>query len=153
MSAAGLPPPGGPAPYTVSMDPERARQLTEEGAALLVLNVPPGTYFGVDQLGFTLGPKFKGLKMVPPGPHFISYRAASMQGGASLSAATGFFIFVKPREVVTKVGLPHCHISSCILLLAYIVRVMSLHVSLCNCALAATFYSCVLPCHQASSPP
>lgn len=37
------------APYTVSLDPERARQLAATGASLLLLDVPQGTLLGVDQ--------------------------------------------------------------------------------------------------------
>ena len=37
------------APYSVSLDPERARQLAASGAALLLLDVPQGTLLGIDQ--------------------------------------------------------------------------------------------------------
>lgn len=89
------------APYSVHLDPELARQLVENGATLLLLNMPPGTYFGIDQQGFTVGPKFKGVKMLPPGAHFITYRSISAQGGAS--PASGFFLFAKPRQIIVKV--------------------------------------------------
>lgn len=48
---------------------------------MLVLNMPECTYIGVDQHGFSVGPKFMGLKMVPPGTHFISYRAVNREDG------------------------------------------------------------------------
>ena len=35
--------------YQVSMDPEQAKQLAQHGATLLLLDVPQGTVFGVDQ--------------------------------------------------------------------------------------------------------
>jgi hypothetical protein len=51
------------------------------GASMLGLNMPECTHFGVDQHAFSVGPKFMGLKMVPPGAHFISYRAVNKEDG------------------------------------------------------------------------
>lgn len=64
-------------PYHVRMDAEDALKLVKQGASLLLLAVPPGTSFGIDQQMFVVGPNFKGVKMMPPGPHFIYYSAAS----------------------------------------------------------------------------
>ena len=36
-------------PYTVDLDPDQARELAQSGAALLMLDVPPGTVVGIDQ--------------------------------------------------------------------------------------------------------
>jgi len=41
---------------------------------LLFLNVPEGTVFGIDFERWNVGEKFKGIKLIPPGIHFISYR-------------------------------------------------------------------------------
>ena len=35
--------------YQVNMDPEQAKQLAQQGATLLLLDVPQGTALGVDQ--------------------------------------------------------------------------------------------------------
>ncbi len=56
------------------MDQEVARQLFAEGAVLVLLDVPEGTEFGIDYNSWHVGPKFKGIKMIPPGFHFIFYR-------------------------------------------------------------------------------
>lgn len=58
------------------MDQEVARQLFAEGAVLVLLDVPEGTEFGIDYNSWHVGPKFKGIKMIPPGFHFIFYRYA-----------------------------------------------------------------------------
>lgn len=88
----------------MDMDPALAKKLVQLGATLLILNMPPGTYFGIDSQGFTVGPKFKGVKMLPPGPHFITYRSISEQGGAA--PASGFFLHVEPRQIIVKVWDP-----------------------------------------------
>ena len=35
--------------YQVNLDPEQAKHLAQQGATLLLLNVPQGTVLGVDQ--------------------------------------------------------------------------------------------------------
>ena len=93
------------APYQVHMDPDAARGLAEQGGTMLMLGVPPGSYVGVDQQIFAAGPKFKGIKMIPPGPHFFSCTATATSGPAAGAVAppTGFFLHVAPRQVVVKV--------------------------------------------------
>lgn len=56
------------------MDGELANRLFSEGAALVLLDVPERTEFGMDYNSWAVGPKFKGVKMIPPGFHFIFYR-------------------------------------------------------------------------------
>ena len=56
------------------MDPDLAKELFLHGATLLILDVPEGTEFGIDYNSWTVGPKFKGVKMIPPGFHFVFYR-------------------------------------------------------------------------------
>ena len=56
------------------MDQETARVLFREGAILLLLNMPEGSEFGIDYNSWTVGPKFRGVKMIPPGIHYIYYR-------------------------------------------------------------------------------
>ncbi|KAJ9532008.1 hypothetical protein QJQ45_003699 [Haematococcus lacustris] len=90
-----------PAPYSLRLDPETARELATVGAALLLLDVPVGTLIGIDQQCFAAGPLFKGVKMLPPGPHFITYSAVSAHT-ASASPATGFFLHALPHAVYVK---------------------------------------------------
>ena len=56
------------------MDPELARRLFENGATLVLLDFPVGTEFGIDMNVWNTGEMFKGVKMIPPGIHFIHYR-------------------------------------------------------------------------------
>lgn len=46
---------------------------------------------------FLTGPRFKGVKMLPPGPHFFFTKAASGQG--DYAPTCGFFLHVAPRSV------------------------------------------------------
>jgi A1 cistron-splicing factor AAR2 len=59
---------------TASVDPDVARRLFEEGAFFFFLDVPEKTEFGVDCSSWNVGEKFKGMKMIPPGIHFLYYR-------------------------------------------------------------------------------
>ena len=56
------------------MDQEVARRLFAEGAALVLLDVPERTEVGIDYNCWNVGPRFKGIKMIPPGFHFVFYR-------------------------------------------------------------------------------
>lgn len=58
----------------LEMSPELAKKLFHEGAILLVLNVPSSTEFGIDMKSWTTGHKFKGIKMIPPGYHYVYYK-------------------------------------------------------------------------------
>jgi hypothetical protein len=49
---------------------------------------------------FVVGPRFKGLKMLPPGVHFLSYQAAGRDGRVSPAVST--FLALKPRDVVVR---------------------------------------------------
>lgn len=58
----------------VEMDQTLAQRLFFEGATLVTLNVPSGTEFGIDLKSWNTADKFKGIKMIPPGFHYIHYR-------------------------------------------------------------------------------
>ena len=51
---------------------------------------------------FVVGPKFKGVKMLPPGPHFISCNATSGSSGTDFAPTLGFFVHLAPRSVVVR---------------------------------------------------
>ncbi|KAG0245463.1 a1-alpha2 repression [Actinomortierella wolfii] len=56
------------------MDNQTLNRLFEAGAVLLVLDSPPGQLeFGIDINCWTTGPRFKGVKLIPPGPHLVYY--------------------------------------------------------------------------------
>ncbi|KAJ9562097.1 hypothetical protein OSB04_007257, partial [Centaurea solstitialis] len=83
------------------MDADTALQLVKKGAALLFLDVPQHTLLGIDTQMFSVGPNFKGIKMIPPGPHFIYY-SSSNRVGSEFSPMIGFFLDLNPSEVVTR---------------------------------------------------
>lgn len=55
------------------MDQIKAQKLFDYGATLIFIDVPEGTEFGIDSNAWSVGPKFKGVKMIPPGVHFIYF--------------------------------------------------------------------------------
>ncbi|KAG0056992.1 a1-alpha2 repression [Gryganskiella cystojenkinii] len=56
------------------MDNETMKQLFKAGAILLVLDAPQNQLeFGIDVNCWNTGPRFKGIKIIPPGPHFVYY--------------------------------------------------------------------------------
>jgi hypothetical protein len=56
------------------MDQETANVLFDKGAILLFLEAPENLEFGIDFNAWTTGPLFKGVKLIPPGLHFVFYR-------------------------------------------------------------------------------
>lgn len=56
------------------MEVDLASHLFREGCFLILLDVPQGTEIGIDYNLWNVGPKFKGIKMIPPGFHLICYR-------------------------------------------------------------------------------
>ncbi|KAL4582451.1 hypothetical protein LXL04_007000 [Taraxacum kok-saghyz] len=83
------------------MDADTALELVKKGAALLFLDVPQHTLLGIDTQMFSVGPNFKGIKMIPPGPHFIYY-SSSNRGGSEFSPMIGFFIELNPSQVIVR---------------------------------------------------
>eukprot|EP00798_Chlamydomonas_sp_ICE-L_P014528 gene14528-20559_t len=91
-----------PAPYNVRMDNEAAKGFVDNGGTLLFLGVPPRTIVGVDHQAFSAGPKFMGIKMIPPGTHFISCRATSQHAGSEVAPCISFFIHIRQKEVLVR---------------------------------------------------
>lgn len=58
----------------MEMPQELAQRLLVEGATCVCLDVPEGTEFGVDMKSWSTAERFNGLKMIPPGIHYIHYR-------------------------------------------------------------------------------
>ncbi|XP_062225142.1 uncharacterized protein LOC133923877 [Phragmites australis] len=92
---------GGGGGAAARMDPEVATELVRKGATLLLLDVPQRTLFGIDTQVFSVGPKFKGIKMVPPGPHFVYYCSSSRHGN-EFAPTVGFFLTTQPSEVIVR---------------------------------------------------
>jgi len=59
---------------SVDISQEQAQWLFTEGAILVFLDLPAGSEFGMDYCCWEVGEQFKGVKMIPPGIHFVYYR-------------------------------------------------------------------------------
>lgn len=62
------------------------------GGCLVVSDAPEHAVFGIDMWAWETGPRFRGLKMIPPGIHYVS-----LQAGDSGPKA-GFFAAFLPQE-------------------------------------------------------
>lgn len=82
------------------MDQRTAQKLYEEGAIFIFLEVPEGTEFGIDMKSWNTGEKFRGVKMIPPGIHYIFYSGVSTFGDTA--PRTGFFHNFHKGEVFVK---------------------------------------------------
>ena len=72
------------------LSPEAAQRLYQEGGFLVVTQLPPGTEFGIDLYSWNTGEKFLGVKMIPPGPHFVYYSTLGQgSAGPQLAPRTG----------------------------------------------------------------
>ncbi|WCJ25265.1 AAR2 protein family [Euphorbia peplus] len=83
------------------MEPESAEELVRKGITLVLLDVPQYTLIGIDTQMFSVGPIFKGIKMIPPGPHFVYY-SSSTRDGKEFSPVIGFFIDGCPSQVIVR---------------------------------------------------
>lgn len=85
---------------SVEMDQDRAKRLLVEGATFVFLGVPVGAQFGIDMKSWTTGEKFKGVKMIPPGIHFVYYSATNKHG--DVAPRVGFMHHFNRSEFVVK---------------------------------------------------
>ncbi|CAM8950305.1 unnamed protein product [Rhodiola kirilowii] len=83
------------------MESETELEAPEEGATLLLLGVPQYTVFGIDTQVFSVGPEFKGIKLIPPGPHFVYY-SSSNRSGSEFSPVAGFFIYTSSSDIIVR---------------------------------------------------
>ena len=81
----------------MQMDPELARRLFFEGATVVILNMPKGTEFGIDYNSWEVGPKFRGVKMIPPGIHFLHYSSVDKANPREVGPRMGFFLNLQQR--------------------------------------------------------
>lgn len=72
------------------------QRLQEHGCSVLCLDCPEGILFGIDYSAWAVGPKFMGVKLVPPGLHFIYCSGSAEEVGATRS---GFFLYMRPQDV------------------------------------------------------
>ncbi|KAH3868735.1 protein AAR2 homolog isoform X2 [Dreissena polymorpha] len=85
------------------MNSDTAKVLFKEGAMFVLLNMPEGSEFGIDYNSWTTGPKFRGVKMIPPGIHYIYYSSSGKPGlSNNCSVRSGFFWNFRQREMVVR---------------------------------------------------
>ncbi|KAG8041908.1 hypothetical protein G9C98_007212 [Cotesia typhae] len=82
------------------MTQEVAKVLFKRGGTLVVMDMPPGTDFGIDLKSWTTGSNFKGIKMIPPGLHFIHYSAKDEFNESA--PRVGFFHIFKEQDFLVK---------------------------------------------------
>lgn len=82
------------------MDQETAKSLFIEGGTFIFLNVPEGTEFGIDMKSWNTGERFRGVKMIPPGLHYIFYSNVDKLGDTA--PRIGFFHYFHKGEVLVK---------------------------------------------------
>ena len=69
-----------------------------EWGFLLLLDSPPGLQFGIDNQFWETGPLFQGLKVIPPGPHYVYFALKD----EDYQNRMGFFIHIKGHDVVVR---------------------------------------------------
>jgi len=84
------------------MSNDEALRRVEHGGTIIIMDVPPGTEFGIDCTLFTVGEKFRGVKMVPPGLHLVLLGAA----GNDVTRVAEF-VRVAPADVHVRRWDPH----------------------------------------------
>ncbi|PRP84601.1 hypothetical protein PROFUN_09274 [Planoprotostelium fungivorum] len=70
----------------------------KNSATILCLDTPNSSEFGIDEYEFTTGPNFKGIKLIPPGVHYIFYSAGAKYGGIG-PPRSSLFMLLKPGQV------------------------------------------------------
>ncbi|EDV30188.1 uncharacterized protein Dana_GF23151 [Drosophila ananassae] len=85
---------------SMQMDPQLALRLLAEGAVLVIAGVPEGTEFGIDLCAHTIGPNFRGVKMIPPGVHYVWCASRGPYGDTA--PRVGFAHFFHPNEILVR---------------------------------------------------
>lgn len=89
-------------PSSEEIEPEQARFLYEQHCAILIIEgLPLGSEFGIDLVAYRVGEKFKGVKLIPPGVHFI-YASATDKEKQHCGPRCGFFHNFQQRELIIK---------------------------------------------------
>ncbi|XP_075230621.1 protein AAR2 homolog [Lycorma delicatula] len=84
----------------IEMDQDLAKRLLVEGGTFVFLGVPAGTEFGIDLKSWTVGEKFRGVKMIPPGLHFVYFNASNEHG--DLAPRIGFMHNFEKKSFLVK---------------------------------------------------
>ncbi|XP_027203158.2 protein AAR2 homolog [Dermatophagoides pteronyssinus] len=84
-------------PSDNNFDQKTARLLVENYATLIVDQFPEGSEFGIDLFINYTGKNFLGLKMIPPGLHFVHFSLVNNQT-RSVAPRIGFFHYFQSKE-------------------------------------------------------
>ncbi|XP_063701915.1 protein AAR2 homolog [Culicoides brevitarsis] len=89
-----------PPKYSTEMDQQTARVLFENCAFLIIAGVPRATEFGMDFSSHQIDENFRGMKLIPEGPHYVYCASQSPYG--DVGARVGFMHYFKPKEIVIR---------------------------------------------------
>lgn len=102
------------------MDSKDALELLRSGGTVLCLNGPDRLEFGIDQQTWISKNSNVGLKMIPPGFHFIHWKPSSeiasvsksddrikINSSAPVGAIVGMFIFISPAQMIIRQWDPY----------------------------------------------
>ncbi|KAI9292754.1 AAR2-domain-containing protein [Neoconidiobolus thromboides FSU 785] len=84
----------------LEFDNATAKHYFQQGGKLVFLNCPKDFEFGIDFSNWIVGPKFMGLKFIPPGIHFIYYSIVDKTGHTGIR--NGFFHYFKKEQIIVK---------------------------------------------------
>ncbi|GAB0094964.1 protein AAR2 homolog [Sergentomyia squamirostris] len=82
------------------MEQKIALHRFQHGAFLIIAGVPPKTEFGIDCCKYVIDEKFRGVKMIPAGPHFVY--CASVGPFGDVASRVGFMHYFREREIVIR---------------------------------------------------
>ncbi|XP_061397585.1 protein AAR2 homolog [Musca vetustissima] len=85
---------------SMDIDSETAKKLFDHGAVLLITGVPRKTEFGIDLCSYTTDENFRGVKMIPPGPHHVWCASTGPYGDTA--PRVGFAHFFHEQEILVK---------------------------------------------------
>lgn len=78
------------------ISPEQSKEAAT--GTLLLLNSPRNLRLGIDHQSWQIGAKFKGIKAIPPGPHYVHYSLEEEGHQYKLS----FFVFARAGCVMCR---------------------------------------------------
>lgn len=89
-------------PTDNNFDQNTAKLLLTQCGTLIVEDFPSGSEFGIDLSIHYTGDKFFGIKLIPPGLHFIYFSLVSKQD-STVAPRSGFFHYFNAGDVlITK---------------------------------------------------
>lgn len=93
-------------PRSNDFDQNTAKKLLRAGGTLVVEDFPTGSEFGMDLSIHYTGERFTGVKMIPPGVHFIHYSLVGADGRVAPRCGL-FHSFNKGELLVARWDAPN----------------------------------------------